>query len=623
MSFKLFIASTFGLIKPTVKIEAAHDALLADYLSFCEFEKSNELKEYHALEILVNSATFKQKKKELQHLVLKGSKEDAQLIEFKKLERNSRLQKYYSTLKSEELKRFAKISESGMADKFQALKKYVGGSEFQNEKKNAEARGKKKFETTEAFARLNELKKLQNSDDLKSYIKFEKSTAHRNYEQMKNSAERKRFEELQKISGLEKSASKDSKEAVELSEYIKLKKNSRLQKFFATQKSEEFKRFEKISESGVFDKFQVLKKYVGSIEFQNEKKKAEIDGKKEFENTDAFAKLQEYKKLQTSEDVKFYLTFEKSALRRNYEQMKDSVERKRLEELQKIILSEEFKARVAYLEDKQKWEKTDESVQEKKFAEFQKLPLLVNYLKYKNSNAFDFFKKWNLVFEDRFETGKLDPQKWINQSYWASQALGQNFSQVGDLHAFTDGKNVLVDGKSLKLEVRKEKAKGMQWQIPFGFVEHEFEYTSGIVSTADAEWWKHGILEAKVKYSPSKNIIDAFYLLGEESSPQINLVEMGIKNRVGLLNKTAEGIHAESESISGLKPGEFYIFRLEWSANSLIWTINGREILTVSQNVPAFKMHMNAASIVVTEPTESLPHRFEIDWVRFYQHHKS
>ena len=123
-----------------------------------------------------------------------------------------------------------------------------------------------------------------------------------------------------------------------------------------------------------------------------------------------------------------------------------------------------------------------------------------------------------------------------------------------------------------------------------------------------------------MKYSPNGHLVDALYLLGEQTSPQINLVEMGVKNRVGLLSKSVDGIQAECESISGLKAGEFYIFKLEWNTHSLVWKINDREILTVSNNVPAFKMHLNAASIVVAE-TSDLPHRFEIGWVRFYQHH--
>lgn len=622
MSFKLFIASTFGLIKSTAKIEAEQQALLADYQMFCEFEKSSHHKEYHELEVLVHSPTFKHKKKEIQHLSLKGSNEEAQLTELKKLDKNSRLQKFYSTLKSEELKRYQKIAESGLADQFRTLKKYVEGPDFRNEKKMAEARGKNKFETTEAFARLNEYKLLKNSADWKFYLNFEKSASLRNFEQMKDSVERKRFEELQKISGTLDSASKGSKEAAQWSEYRKLGKNSRLQKFYTTQKSDELKRFVKLSESGLADQFRTLKKYVEGPDFKNEKRKAEAEGKKEFETTEAFAKMKEYKLLQNSDDLKFFLNFEKSASLRNFEQMKNSVERKRLEELQKITGSDEFKARVAYLNDPKKWEKTPDASMEKRFAEMQQLPGVLNFLKYKNSNAFEFFKKWDLVFEDCFETGKLDTQKWTTQSYWASQTLGQNFSQVEDLHAFTDGKNVLTDGKTLKIEVRRERAAGMQWKIPFGFIEQEFDYTSGLISTAGAEWWKHGILEAKVYYSPAKNLVDAIYLLGEESSPQINLLEMGVKNRLGLLSASKEGIHAECRSLSGLKTGEFYIFRLEWTAHSLVWKINDREILHLTHSVPAFKMHLNAASVVVAGP-ESLPHRFEIGWIRFYQHAKT
>ncbi len=476
MSFKIFFASNFGLIKSTSKIEATHEALLRDYKLFRDFEQSEEHKEYHELELLLSSPTFRQKKKELELLRLKGSMEDAQLKELRKLERTRQLVRFYSTLKSEDLKRFEKVSTS------QILAHY-----------------------------------------------------------------------------------KEVKAAVEVHSYAAIKKMGKESKEFAL--------------------------------------------------------YTEFQKLKTEPDILFFKRFRMSSGFKNFEMMKDSPERKRLEELQTIIASDEFKARVAYLEDKHKWEKTEDFGKEKRFAEMQKLPQLINFQKYKNSTALDFFKKWQLVFEDRFESGKLDTQKWMTQMYRASQSLGHNFSQPGDLQAFTEGNNISVSGNSLKIETRRENAKGMQWQIPFGFVEHEFDYTSGVVSTAGIEWWKHGILEAKVKYSPAHHLVDVIYLLGEEGSLQINLVEMGIKNRLGLLHKSHDEVKAECESISGLKTSEFYIFSLEWNAHSLVWKINGREMLNLSQNVPSAKMHLNAATIVVDEPDGSLPHPFEIDWVRFYQHH--
>jgi len=474
MSFKLFFASTFGLIKSTAKIEAAHHALLTDFRMFKEFESSPELKEYLDLESLVNSTSFRQKKKEIQALSLKGSAEAIQLAEFKKLGKNRRLHRYYDVLKSDDLKRFERISASEMMAK---------------------------------------------------------------YKEMKTAVERHSLDALKKMD-------KNSKEHVLYTEFLSLRDSS---------------------------------------------------------------------------DLVFFRNFRKSSGYKNYELILESPERKRYEELQKLTESAEFKSRIAYLEDKNKWEKTEEAAKEKRFAELNKQPQVITYLKYKNSNAFDFFKKWDLVFEDNFDLGKLDLQKWITKSHWANEGLGQNFSQVGDLHAFTDGKNITIDRNSLKLEVRKEKTKGMQWQIPFGFVEREFEFSAGILSTAGGEWWNHGILEAKVKYSPSSQMVDAIYLLGEESSPQINLVEFGAKNRLGTLTKTNNGIHAECTSISGLKSGEFYIFRLEWSSGALKWTINEREMLDISLPVPSHSMHLNIASIPVSESADNLPHRFEIEWIRFYQ----
>lgn len=615
MSFKLFVASTFGLIKPTAKLESSFDALQADYLMFCDFEKSAELKELNELELLLNSATFKQQKNEIRQLGFKGSKEAAELADYEKLAKDSRLRKFFATEKSAELKRFETIAHSGLPEKFHALQKFVTSSEFQQEKRQAEERGKRKFETTEAYSKQQEFLKLKGSDDLKFFLKFRKSGTFRNFEKMKSSSELKRYNELTKSNGSGKGTPGENQAA----ELNKLEKNSSLKKYLATLGSTEMKRFQKIEESGMPAKFDELKKFVTSSDFQEQKRKAVADGKKEFETTSAFAKFQEFKKLQDSDDVKFYLAFEKSSGYKNYKLMKDSAERKRFYELQEITGTEKFKQRVAYLQDKQKWEKSEEHKKELRLAELQKLPQTKNYLKYRNSNAFDFFRKWNLVFEDRFETGKLDTQKWDTQSHWGKQALGRNFSQPGDLQAFTEGNNIKLDGKTLKIEVRKEPAKGMQWKIPFGFVEQDFDYTSGQISSNGENWWKHGILEAKVKYAPQQNIVDALYLVGEENSPHVNLVEMGVKNRVGLLSKSGDGIQESCEDVAGLKKGEFYIFRLEWHAHSLVWKINEREMLTVSHNVPAFKMHINAASVVVAEPVSNLPHRFEIDWVRFYQ----
>ena len=278
MSFKLFLAQTFGLIKSTSKIEAAHDALLADYQMYCEFEKSSELREFNELDLHLKSPTFLQHKREIQHLGLKGSKEEAQLREYDKLGKNPRLQKFYQTLRSDELKQFEKI---------------------------------------------------KSSEELATYKK--------------------------------------------------------------------------------------LRELLHSPSFDAKKKKDET--------SEEYARNAQYHKLKDSENIRFYEQFAKSKACKNYLAMIDSAERRRYEELQKVVESEAFRARVAYLSDKHKWEKTEDFARENRFADLKKMPQLINHQKYNASDAFAFFRKCDLVFEDTFKLGKLDHEKWMTQSHWAHEAL--------------------------------------------------------------------------------------------------------------------------------------------------------------------------------------------------------
>ena len=183
-----------------------------------------------------------------------------------------------------------------------------------------------------------------------------------------------------------------------MAEVKRLSRNGRLQKFYATLKSDELKRFERISGSETMKKYKELKTGV---------EKHSLSALKSMDKqSKEFILYSEFEKLKESDDLVFFRNFRKSSAYRNYELMLDSPEHKRHVELQKIIDSDEFKARVAYLEDKAKWEKTDEFRKELRYAELKKMPQLVNYLKYNSSNAFDFFKKWELVFEDNFQSGQ-------------------------------------------------------------------------------------------------------------------------------------------------------------------------------------------------------------------------
>jgi beta-glucanase (GH16 family) len=248
-----------------------------------------------------------------------------------------------------------------------------------------------------------------------------------------------------------------------------------------------------------------------------------------------------------------------------------------------------------------------------------KLPHLVKYFKYKGGNEFDFFKNWEVVFEENFNEAKLDNSKWATETFWAKKLVGENFSQPGDLQYFSSGNNLHVNKNGLTIQVRKEKAKGKFWNPAAGFVPNEFQYTSDTINTGESFQFDKGILEAKIKYNPLNEVVSFFYLLGEKASPQLNILEMGAKNRMGVFVSDNGKVNCNGISISNLKTG-YYLFRIEKTDNQITWKINNQVVFELPVGQFNFPMHLNFASIVVNEvPGSKLPYDFEIAWIKCYQ----
>ena len=609
MSMKMFLMSSFGLIKPTEKIEQEHERLLAAYHEFCEVEKSEELKVFNELEAFVHSEAFAAKKKEIESLQFKGSREEEFLKEFRQLTKDKKLKQFYVTLASTDLQRFLQISDSELPEEYNELKVFMENGSFAAEKKKSEA---EIFKGSQEEKQLKELKRLEKSKAIKTYLKLKGSSDLKKQTAFAESDELKRFDVL-KISIGKGLADKNVKK-----EFSRLKKSEAVKNYLKFISSSAYKLYKKTEGSSTLKRFEELKELTSSEKFL--KQKTYLEDRRKFEKTEAFKKSEKYRQLKLSDDIRFFCKFEKSSSWKNYQLMESSNERQRFEELKKRTSSEEFLKRKTYLEDKKKWEKTEEFQKWQQYLGLKKNPHIELYFKYKNNSELDFFKNWQLVFADEFNSPKLDTEKWQTISHRAMQHLQRNFSQQGDLQAFTSGENIKTDGKTLKIETREEKTSGLVWQLPFGFIEKEFSYSSGCINSSNSFWGKEGIWEAKVKYAPVKGTINALFLSGNDNNQQINIVETGIKNRFGMLNRQdGSSVNELVSNISGLKHGHFYIFRLEWNEGKMSWKINNKEFLTTKPPVPGQKMHLNAATVVADKISSGLPANFEIDWIRVYQ----
>jgi hypothetical protein len=605
MSFKIFTLQLFGKLKPVEAIEKQRKILLDDYNEFLKVEGSDELKKYIELEREINSAEFKKKKTEIESLNFNGSREFNQLKEFTGLQKKQSIKNYFKIANSPDLGKFEKLKISDKLSEYYQLQEYVKEGQFAKEKKEIMSQV---FKGSVEEKHLIDFKKLDKSVTIKVYKELHDSDFLKKHENFAKSEKLKNFVQLGNL---------PDKDKAKIAEYKQLKNDPEIKNYFKFEKSKKLKIYRETVNSQQLKKYDELKSYVENDGFK--KREAFLKDKKKFENSEANKKHNRFKQLGADAEVKFFLKFENSKLHKNYLDVTGSFDLKRYSELEAIIASAEFKEQKAYLEDKKKWEKTDEYSRQQEYLNMKKLPHLVKYFKYKNTNDFDFFKKWQITFEDDFLKPQLDTGKWATRSYIADKLLGDSYALAGDKHIFTDGKNLKINGK-LNIEVRKEKTQAKVWQMPAGFITAELDYTSGIISSWKSFWMEDGIVEAKIKFEPKNQIVSSCYLAGEKEMPRLNVLEMGAKNRLGILNLDNNGkAIITGLDISNLRKGKWYIFTIVKEGGNITWKINETEVLNIQNAWFNDTMNVSASSLVVDDvPGHFLPAGFEIDWVRCY-----
>ncbi len=606
MSFKIFFYQLTGKIKSVEKIEVQRESLYKDYEEFNRVESSDELKEFLELKKTVQSMEFENRKKEIKQLRFKGSREEALLNEFKRLKSSAALKKYFKLKDSQQLKRFNALKDSEKLKEYRQLKEFVENGTFSREK---EEMHRLVYRGSEEQFKEREFRKLKKHPGIKIYYELYHSETLKRHEEISHSEKLKKYLELKNL---------PAKDKEKKHEFKALRKDYELKNYMKFEHSKKLKLYRETAGSYNLKKFEELKNEIENEPFR--KRVGFLKDKKKFEKTEAFRAWQKFKQLSADDDVKFFLKFQKSPLLQNYYKVSESAELERYNELNALTSSEEFLNRKAYLEDSKRWEKSEEYAREQKYLEMKKRPHLLKYFTYKGTDAFRFFTDWELSFEDNFQTEKLNKEKWSAVLPQAEKTLGRNYAMPGDLHLFTNGENIKCSSK-LVIETRKERGEGIVWKMPAGFVPAEFEYTSGIVSTAKSFTQEDGIFEAKIKFNPVKETVSSFVLQGQNSFPGIYLLEMGAKNRIGVSSISEKGkLSINGLDISNLKKGKWYIFTLEKTGGALVWKINDTEVLKLENRHLDFPLHLSLFTLVISPISgNKLPVQYQTEWVKCYR----
>ncbi len=606
MSFKIFMLQFLGRIHPTEKIEAGRRKLLNDYHEFQRVRESQELKDFLELEKYIHSEEFRQKKKKMKGLRFKGTTEYNQLHEFLKLSKTKHIRRYLAVEGSAELKRYENVKDSEKLTEYFRLKDYVEDGVYRRERDEIK---KQVFKGSLEQKHSREFKKLERSKGIKAWLELEASQELKDHEAFSRSEIMKKYLELRDVYGKTKEQEK---------EYRRLRKDPRIRKYFRFEKSKKLKLYHETSGRYQLKRFNELNELVHSEDFRQ--KKAWLEDRKKYERSEAHKKYVRCKQLAADGDVKFFLSWSNSKAYKNYLDVKDSFDLIRYRELKELTGTGEFKKRREYLEDKKKWEKSEEYAKEQEYMRKKELPHLVRYFSYKDGKAFDIFKKWEVVLDEKFEKTDWDKNRWSPLSYWAQKLVMENFSQPGDLQCFTNGKNIKTGKPGCIIQVRKENAPGKRWNPAVGFVPEEFAYTSGLLCSAGSYWFDQGWIEVKIKFNPVKEVISSVYLVGEKASPQISLLEMGSGNRIGALRLKNGSVDFEGISLSVLKRGKYYLFGIRRDSHTISFTINEKVVYKMPSEGFQFSGYLNFATIVLHEiPGSALPVDFEISRVTCYR----
>jgi len=610
----LWLKNLLGQIPATEKIEATQNQLIEEHKRFLEIADSEELAQYNELKAYVESDEYLNKKKEIEAIKYTGSEEEKLINELKALEADKSIKDYFSTLESSELKRFTDLNEGSKITQFNEMKETVDSGQIEEIKTQMIQDHKAEL------AKPKKLKAIIKQPDIKKYLKLLNSNDFKTFTEVSESDKPSEFERLKSIVDAFDYSQVNDENKEEFQEQIQAKEqlatienDSAFKTYLKFKESGNADLMEKVPETDAYREQEALEIYLTSEEYQ-EKLKAT-----DWKSSDLFKLQNDYKALKKDADIKFYFKFEKSAGYTNYLEVKDSEKLTRLDELKSLTQEEEFIKQVEYLKDDKKFEKTEEYKKFESFTELENSENIKWYLSMLNDDRFKPLMEWEKVFEDEFDDN-LNQDVWTPMVFTGLMSINENFVTQGEKQMFTDGKNLEVANSALSIQIKKEEAKGKAWSPKNGFMEQNFDYTSGTLNTAKAFRFNQGKIEAKINIQQANTIIHGLSLKGEKITPHIDLIKTGKGNgyEVRYIPKdNPKNIIAHK--VKGININDkYYIHGLEWTEKELIWSLNGLEIARENHQLNGEELYINMASIVEKAP-ESLPAEFKIDWIKVYK----
>jgi len=432
--------------------------------------------------------------------------------------------------------------------------------------------------------------------------------------------------------------SKELKEYYELVELINSPEFKR--------RIEEIKRLNyKFSEA--YNKEQLYKRLLKDIDVKNYLKilySKKLEDLKFFESSNEFKHLMnlekeinegsanseirsQYKKLLSQKWVKRNIEFRNSIEYKRFIQFTSSSKFEQFKELKSYIESEEFSKTKEYLllSPKKRLKASEEYQKILRYNELSNHPKIKWYLKLKKSDKFKTLENREVTFFEDFKEDKLNKKIWLTRYYWGEKLLNDTYSLEIEKNYYSEN-NLKISGSLLNIITKREKVRGKMWKpsignIPVGFIEKDFDYTSGMINTGDSFRQKYGIFEAKIKFENSHSVTQAFSLVGDFMLPQIDVVRANRKLIMGNYWQVNNNVLKKLFTLCLKRfKKDYYIYTVEWYPDKIIWKINEVNIASTTTGIPDIPLYLLLNATIIKELKNSFYEcSMKIDWIKCYK----
>jgi len=289
-----------GMIPSTAKLEDEEKALVSEYEKMISFAGSDALAKYNTLNESVNSAGFKQKRKEIESLTYKGSEEYTRETECLNLKKAKDIKGYFKTGGSALLKNFTALDGSDRVKEIEDLKLFIQSPEFRQKEKMKPVT----FKDTEEYGKWLEYKQLKKDKEVKKNLNPDKVKKFGELEALVSSSAFLLKKNMKPVTF------RDTPEYLKLQDYKIKSKASDVVSYYKFKDSKEYSNYIQVKDSARLKRLHELEEYLKTREF-TEKKEFLLD-KRRFEKTEMFKEFSEYETLKNSPDIKWYFSVKDS-----------------------------------------------------------------------------------------------------------------------------------------------------------------------------------------------------------------------------------------------------------------------------------------------------------------------